>query len=203
MLNRLVYRKGIDLQAVVIPALCRAHADVRFLFGGDGPRRGALEEMVAAHGLERRVRLVGAVQHEHARALLVQGAPCTQVLPLAFLLCAAAGVPDLCALAAICASVAYWCRQQTRAPGGTGDIFLNTSLTEAFCMAIVEAASCGLLVVSTNVGGVPEVLPARMRLLADPTPASLLTAVNKAIARVRAAPIDRQQQHDEVRWPAS
>ena len=24
-----------------------------------------------------------------------------------------------------------------------GDIFLNTSLTEAFCMAIVEAASCG------------------------------------------------------------
>ena len=32
-----------------------------------------------------------------------------------------------------------------------GDIFLNTSLTEAFCMAIVEAASCGLLVVSTKV----------------------------------------------------
>merc|ERR1719268_449549 len=40
-----------------------------------------------------------------------------------------------------------------------GDIFLNTSLTEAFCMAIVEAASCGLLVVSTKVGGIPEVLP--------------------------------------------
>jgi phosphatidylinositol glycan class A protein len=31
-----------------------------------------------------------------------------------------------------------------------GDIFLNTSLTEAFCIAIVEAASCGLLVVSTR-----------------------------------------------------
>lgn len=27
-----------------------------------------------------------------------------------------------------------------------GHIFLNTSLTEAFCMAIVEAASCGLQV---------------------------------------------------------
>ncbi len=40
-----------------------------------------------------------------------------------------------------------------------GHIFLNTSLTEAFCIAIVEAASCGLFVVSTNVGGVPEVLP--------------------------------------------
>ena len=33
-----------------------------------------------------------------------------------------------------------------------GDIFLNTSLTEAFCMAIVEAASCGLVVVSTKAG---------------------------------------------------
>ena len=40
-----------------------------------------------------------------------------------------------------------------------GHIFLNTSLTEAFCIAIVEAAACGLMVVSTNVGGVPEVLP--------------------------------------------
>lgn len=29
-----------------------------------------------------------------------------------------------------------------------GHIFLNTSLTEAFCMAIVEAASCGLQVKS-------------------------------------------------------
>ena len=40
-----------------------------------------------------------------------------------------------------------------------GDIFLNCSLTEAFCTAIVEAASCGLVVVATGVGGVPEVLP--------------------------------------------
>jgi glycosyltransferase involved in cell wall biosynthesis len=49
-----------------------------------------------------------------------------------------------------------------------GDIFLNTSLTEAFCVAIVEAASCGLLVVSTRVGGVPEVLPDDMMQLAEP-----------------------------------
>ena len=40
-----------------------------------------------------------------------------------------------------------------------GNIFLNCSLTESFCIAILEAASCGLFVVSTNVGGVPEVLP--------------------------------------------
>lgn len=40
-----------------------------------------------------------------------------------------------------------------------GHIFLNTSLTEAFCIAILEAAACGLLCVSTNVGGITEVLP--------------------------------------------
>ena len=40
-----------------------------------------------------------------------------------------------------------------------GDIFINASLTEAFCMAIVEAAAAGLMVVSTAVGGVPEVHP--------------------------------------------
>lgn len=38
-----------------------------------------------------------------------------------------------------------------------GHVFLNASLTEAFCIAVVEAAACGLLVVSTRVGGVPEV----------------------------------------------
>jgi len=51
-----------------------------------------------------------------------------------------------------------------------GHIFLNTSLTEAFCIAIVEAASSGLLVVSTNVGGVTEVLPRSMIYLANPDP---------------------------------
>jgi len=40
-----------------------------------------------------------------------------------------------------------------------GHIFLNCSLTEAFCIAILEAASAGLFVVSTNVGGVPVCHP--------------------------------------------
>lgn len=47
-----------------------------------------------------------------------------------------------------------------------GHIFLNTSLTETFCLSMLEAASCGLLVVSTNVGGIPEVLPPGMAYLA-------------------------------------
>ena len=62
-----------------------------------------------------------------------------------------------------------------------GHIFLNTSLTEAFCSAILEAAGCGLLCVSTNVGGVPEVLPPTMIHLADPRPQSLIEKVDLAI----------------------
>lgn len=49
-----------------------------------------------------------------------------------------------------------------------GHIFLNTSLTEAFCMGILEAASCGLFVVSTKVGGIPEVLPEGLIEFAEP-----------------------------------
>eukprot|EP00124_Ichthyophonus_hoferi_P000999 Ihof_evm11s44 gene=Ihof_evmTU11s44 len=65
-----------------------------------------------------------------------------------------------------------------------GHIFLNTSLTEAFCMAIVEAASVGLLVVTTNVGGIPEVLPDQLVLLASPTTEALEQAIDKAISQL-------------------
>eukprot|EP01061_Rhynchopus_euleeides_P018268 TRINITY_DN30204_c1_g1_i1.p1 TRINITY_DN30204_c1_g1~~TRINITY_DN30204_c1_g1_i1.p1 ORF type:complete len:518 (+),score=139.30 TRINITY_DN30204_c1_g1_i1:35-1555(+) len=64
-----------------------------------------------------------------------------------------------------------------------GQIFLNTSLTEAFCIAICEAAACGLLVVSTRVGGVPEVLPSDMLILAEPSPASLASGLDEALKR--------------------
>jgi len=49
-----------------------------------------------------------------------------------------------------------------------GDIYLNTSLTEAFCIANVEAASCGLHIISTDIGGVAEVLPDEMCTLVKP-----------------------------------
>eukprot|EP00164_Ancoracysta_twista_P004382 GFYU01005909.1.p1 GENE.GFYU01005909.1~~GFYU01005909.1.p1 ORF type:complete len:535 (-),score=99.04 GFYU01005909.1:22-1452(-) len=62
-----------------------------------------------------------------------------------------------------------------------GHIFLNTSLTEAFCMAIVEAASCGLLVVSTKVGGVPEVLPPHMIKFAEPEAEDIVQVICDAI----------------------
>ena len=62
-----------------------------------------------------------------------------------------------------------------------GHIFLNTSLTETFCLSMLEAASCGLLVVSTNVGGIPEVLPPGMAYLAKPNAVSLTGSLMKAI----------------------
>jgi len=49
-----------------------------------------------------------------------------------------------------------------------GHIFLNVSLTESFCIAILEAACAGLLVVTTNVGGIKEVLPKEMMFAAEP-----------------------------------
>lgn len=55
-----------------------------------------------------------------------------------------------------------------------GHIFLNTSLTEAFCIAIIEAAACGLLCVSTNVGGIPEILPPDMLFLSPAKPKLLI-----------------------------
>ncbi|XP_075156570.1 phosphatidylinositol glycan anchor biosynthesis class A [Haematobia irritans] len=65
-----------------------------------------------------------------------------------------------------------------------GHIFLNTSLTEAYCMAIVEAASCGLQVVSTRVGGIPEVLPDNLIILTDPEVDSIYDGIMKAIRRL-------------------
>ncbi|KAA0169716.1 hypothetical protein FNF27_06897 [Cafeteria roenbergensis] len=149
MMSRLVYRKGIDLVVDVIPRICREYPAVRFIIGGDGPKRLLLEEMRERHQLQDRVELLGAVQHSGVRDVL--------------------------------------CR---------GHIFLNCSLTESFCIAILEAACCGLFVVSTRVGGVPEVLPSRMIAFAEPDPESLVEAVRRAISRL--SEVDPAGFHDEV-----
>jgi phosphatidylinositol glycan class A protein len=75
---------------------------------------------------------------------------------------------------------------------------LNTSLTEAFCIAILEAVCCGLTVVSTNVGGVPELLPAHMLHLTEPTAAALLSVLDEVIPTVRRTPHAAVAFHDEV-----
>ncbi|EPY27017.1 n-acetylglucosaminyl-phosphatidylinositolbiosyn th eticprotein [Strigomonas culicis] len=137
VITRLVYRKGSDLFVDVIPEICRRHPNIKWIVGGDGPRRTQLEQMIERHDLMDRVQVLGALKHTEVRSVLNQG-----------------------------------------------QIFLNCSLTEAFCIALIEAASCGLLGVSTRVGGVPEVLPSNMLLLAEPDPASITAALEEAIARV-------------------
>lgn len=79
----------------------------------------------------------------------------------------------------------------------SGHIFLNSSLTEAFCIAILEAASCGLLTVSTRVGGVPEVLPDDMVVLAEPDPGDMVLAIRKAISLL--PKIDPQVMHERMK----
>ncbi|GFS30087.1 phosphatidylinositol N-acetylglucosaminyltransferase subunit A [Trichonephila inaurata madagascariensis] len=134
VISRLVYRKGIDLLAGIIPIICTRHPNVNFLIGGDGPKRIILEEVRERYQLQERVILLGSVKHENVRDVLVKG-----------------------------------------------DIYLNASLTEAFCIAILEAACCGLQVVSTSVGGVPEVLPPNLVWLTEPTVNGLLNGLEQAM----------------------
>lgn len=136
VVSRLVYRKGIDLLAQIILNICKSpkHSNVRFVIGGDGPKRFLLEDIIEKHDLGDRIRLLGRLAHTQVPEVLRQG-----------------------------------------------NIFLNTSLTEAYCMAIVEAASCGLKVVSTRVGGIPEVLPPQLIYLSEPDVCALQARLENAI----------------------
>lgn len=159
VLSRLVYRKGADLLAKIIPLVCAKHKSVRFIVGGEGPKRVDIEEMREKYALHERVIMLGVLPHNQVRDVLVQG-----------------------------------------------QIFLNTSLTEAFCMSIVEAASCGLHVVSTRVGGIPEVLPDEYIITEEPNPELLSNAVLQAIRmREEGRLMDPSERHRAVRlmynWP--
>jgi phosphatidylinositol glycan class A protein len=80
-----------------------------------------------------------------------------------------------------------------------GHIYLHPSLTEAFGTVIVEAASCGLYVVSTQVGGIPEVLPNHMTRFAKPEEDDLVTTAGEAITEMRAGRIRTEKFHDQVK----
>ncbi|KAM3184105.1 hypothetical protein ACTXT7_009032 [Hymenolepis weldensis] len=152
IISRLVYRKGADLMAAIIPPMCHTFPNLRFIIGGDGPMRLALEEMRERYNLHFRVEMPGALPHHKVRDVLVRG-----------------------------------------------DIFLNVSLTESFCIAIVEAASCGLLVVSTKVGGVPEVLPPHMMRLAPASASELASTLANAIEEVRQQRLLWSQETSPIR----
>jgi phosphatidylinositol N-acetylglucosaminyltransferase subunit A len=142
----------MDLLCQLIPKICQQFGRcVKFIIGGDGPKKIDLEQMREDHRLHDQVKLLGSVPFKDIPSVLQQG-----------------------------------------------HIFLNCSLTEAFCMAIVEAASCGLLVVSTNVGGIPEVLPKDLIRLSTPSVEGLVSSLSKAIEDIRNG-LDTSYFHDTVK----
>lgn len=50
-----------------------ASVQVRFIIGGDGPKRVRLEEMREKHSLQDRVDMLGAVPHAKVQSVLVKG----------------------------------------------------------------------------------------------------------------------------------
>lgn len=138
IVSRLVYRKGIDLLAGIIPCF-KENRNINFIIAGDGPKRELLEEIREKNNMQDRIQMLGALEHSDVRDVLT-----------------------------------------------CGHIFLNTSLTEAYCMAIVEACSVGLHIVSTKVGGVPEVLPESLNvILAQPDVPSLIAALDTTIDKIK------------------
>jgi phosphatidylinositol glycan class A protein len=80
-----------------------------------------------------------------------------------------------------------------------GSIFMNTSLTEAFGIAILEAACAGLYVMSTRVGGVPEILPQDMISFAKPEEDDVIRAISEAIDIVRKGKHDPMRAHERIK----
>ncbi|KAH8101783.1 transferase [Cristinia sonorae] len=80
-----------------------------------------------------------------------------------------------------------------------GSIFMNTSLTESFGIATLEAACAGLYVVSTRVGGLPEILPEDMISFANPDEDDVVRAMSEAIRIVSAGGHDPHQAHERIK----
>ncbi|KAL0572128.1 Phosphatidylinositol N-acetylglucosaminyltransferase GPI3 subunit [Marasmius crinis-equi] len=76
---------------------------------------------------------------------------------------------------------------------------MNTSLTESFGIAILEAACAGLYVVSTRVGGVPEILPTDMISFAEPNEDDVFRAISEAIQIVSQGKHDPARAHERVK----
>jgi len=84
---------------------------------------------------------------------------------------------------------------QVRSVLTRGSVFLNCSLTESFCIAILEAACAGLMVVSTRVGGVPEVLPDDMIRFPAPNAPSVVDGLVDALEEALQVQVDPMRNH--------
>lgn len=63
------------------------------------------------------------------------------------------------------------------------DVFMNASTTEGTPVSIMEAISCGIPVIATNVGGNPEIVSERNGILlnANPSPEEIACAILKIV----------------------
>ncbi|KAK7059722.1 phosphatidylinositol N-acetylglucosaminyltransferase subunit A [Favolaschia claudopus] len=80
-----------------------------------------------------------------------------------------------------------------------GSIYMSTALTESFGIAILEAACAGLYVVSTRVGGVPEILPKDMISFANPDEDDVCRAIGEAIRIVSEGKHDPILAHERIK----
>jgi len=58
-ISRHTFRKGVDLLFELIPKICKEFSNVKFILGGDGPKKYLLDQMVKTFELEDRVELLG------------------------------------------------------------------------------------------------------------------------------------------------
>ncbi|KAI5190678.1 phosphatidylinositol N-acetylglucosaminyltransferase subunit A [Nematocida minor] len=82
------------------------------------------------------------------------------------------------------------------------NLFLNTSLTDAFCISIIEASACGLYVVSTDVDGISEVLPGDMITLVPPTAEGIVSGIKASIPKISAynRKLSHARVHSMYKW---
>jgi glycosyltransferase involved in cell wall biosynthesis len=78
-----------------------------------------------------------------------------------------------------------------------GKIFVMPSHAESFPYVILEAAAARLPMIAARVGGIPEVIPARMLVSAKDPPA-LASAIRQRLADLAQARTDARRLADDV-----
>ncbi|KAK4840496.1 hypothetical protein QYF36_010258 [Acer negundo] len=170
VISRLVYRKGADLLVEVIPEVCQIY-----------PNKNVHLVNYLVH-----IRLLDC---SNARYFLLPGCELEGVYhPAGVRLEEMREKHSLQDRVKMLGAVPH---AQVRSVLISGHIFLNSSLTEAFCIAILESASCGLLTISTCV------LPDDMIVLAEPDPDDMVLAIWKAISIL--PKIDPQVMHNPMK----
>lgn len=72
----LMFNSGITIISMFLASFShpiKKNVKVRFIVGGDGPKRVRLEEMREKNSLQDRVEMLGAVPHARVRSVLISG----------------------------------------------------------------------------------------------------------------------------------